>query len=316
VDEAGPRDGRRPLTKVTVTFTILAVLVVIICFGAALLARRHLAQNRGDRRGALRLAAFYAWVLVALWLSKGHFTASFGTFAMFVVAMCTSVFYGVVIWTVYIALEPYARRRWPQTLISWSSIAIGKWRNPVVGRDVLIGACAGAAIPVIGGALELWLRTHGNWSPKTVNADMLAGSRAALAYCLNQVPHAVRETLFFFFLIFLLRVLLRNEWLAAAAFGLLMASSNFFNPSHAVLIGFVNFMVVFGFAFLVLRWGLLSLAVCILTSNLAGSAPLTGNATAWYFPYGFFMIAAVLAMAVWAFKTSVRQQPLWRVDLT
>ena len=83
-----------------------------------------------------------------------------------------------------------------------------------------------------------------------------------------------------------------------------------------MLIGFVNFMVVFGFAFLVLRWGLLTLAVCILTSNLAGNAPLTGNTAAWYFPYGFFMIAAVLAIAGWAFRTSVGNQPLWKVDLT
>jgi serine/threonine-protein kinase len=37
-----------------VAFSILAVLVVVVCLGAALLARRNLAQQRGDRRGAFR----------------------------------------------------------------------------------------------------------------------------------------------------------------------------------------------------------------------------------------------------------------------
>jgi len=116
----------------SVTFTILDVVVVVVCLGAALLARRNLAQQRGDRRGAFRLAFFFFCVLILLWLTRGHLLASVGTFGMFLISLCTSVFCGVVIWTVYIALEPYVRRRWPQTLISWSSVLIGRIRDPIV----------------------------------------------------------------------------------------------------------------------------------------------------------------------------------------
>jgi serine/threonine-protein kinase len=47
------------------------------------------------------------------------------------------------IWALYIALEPYVRRRWPATLVSWSRLLAGRFRDPLVGRDVLVGCLAG-----------------------------------------------------------------------------------------------------------------------------------------------------------------------------
>ena len=35
------------------------------------------------------------------------------------------------------------RRRWPQTLISWTRVLAGRLRDPLVGRDVLVGAACG-----------------------------------------------------------------------------------------------------------------------------------------------------------------------------
>src|ERR1022692_4430790 len=127
--------------------------------------RRNLAQQRGDRRGAFRLAVFVFSVLMLLWLTRGHLAMSFGTFGTFLIALCTSVFYGVVIWMVYIALEPYVRRRWPQTLISWSSVLIGRVRDPVVGRDVLIGAAAGSGVLLVGALVDFWRRHLVPWTP-------------------------------------------------------------------------------------------------------------------------------------------------------
>src|SRR6185437_1063549 len=127
-----------------------AVLVVII-FASAMLAAGNLRRRRGDQRGAFRLAVFIFCAQMTLWAARAHILVSFGTFGVFLVALATSVFYGVMIWTVYIALEPYVRRRWPQTLISWSAILIGRARDAVVGRDILIGCAAGSAIGVLNG---------------------------------------------------------------------------------------------------------------------------------------------------------------------
>jgi hypothetical protein len=47
------------------------------------------------------------------------------------------------VWLFYIALEPYVRRFWPQLLIGWTRLISGHMRDPLVGRDVLVGVAAG-----------------------------------------------------------------------------------------------------------------------------------------------------------------------------
>ena len=298
-----------------VAFSILAVLVVVVCLGAALLARRNLAQQRGDRRGAFRLAFVFFCVQMLLWIARGHLVASFGTFGTFLLALCTSVFYGVVIWTLYIALEPSVRRRWPQTLISWSSVLIGQLGDPVVGRDVLIGATVGSGVLLVGALVDLWRRYLGPWTPNLDNSEVLAGIRGTLATCLAGGSHAIRETLMFFLLIFLLRVLLRNQWVAAAAFALIFAVANLSSANHPILNGVVSFLVLGGFAFVVLRWGILAMAVAILVSNIIGSAPITAHSSAWYMGSAVFMLAWPLALTAWAFHTAIAGRRLWKTDL-
>jgi serine/threonine-protein kinase len=309
------QEDEKTSTHEDITFSILGAVLVVVCVGAALLARRNLARQRGDRRGAFRLAFFFFCVQMLLWLARGHFAASFGTFGTFLVALCTSVFYGVVIWTVYIALEPYVRRRWPQTLISWSSVLIGRMRDPVVGRDVLIGAAVGSGIVLAGALLDLWIHYLGPWTPNLGNSDVLAGARGTLATCLAGGSHAIRETLFFFFLIFLLRVVLRNQWLAAAAFALVFAVVNLSSASHPILSGAASFLILGALAFVVLRGGILAMAIAILVSNNIGSAPITSHSSAWYMGSAVFMLAWPLVLTAWAFHTAVGGRRLWKTDL-
>ncbi len=309
------QDGGQTSTKDAITFSVLGLLLMVICIAAALLARRNLAQQRGDRRGAFRLAFFVFSVHMLLWLTRGHFAASFGTFGDFLLALCTSVFYGTVIWAVYIALEPYVRRRWPQTLISWSSLLIGRVRDPVVGRDVLIGATVSSGLLMLGALVDVLKRHLPGWTPNLDNAEVLAGARGTLAACLSVGAHAIRETLFFFFLIFLLRVVLRNQWLAGAAFALIFAALSLGSASHPLLDAATNFAIFGGFAFVVLRWGVLALAVTLLMSNLIGNAPITSHTSAWYFPSAVFMVACAVALAAWSFRTAIAGRRLWKTDL-
>jgi hypothetical protein len=296
-------------------FVFLALLAVGICFGAAVIAVRNLRKQRGDRRGAIRLAVFFAAVQMALWLTRGHLVPSVGTFAMFLVAMCTSVFYGVIIWTVYLALEPYVRRHWPQTLIASSTVLAGRVRDSVVGRDVLVGAAVGAAVVVIGGLVDLWMRKSGSWAPDLAKTAALMGVRSTLGLLCSIVPHAIRETLFFFFLIFVLRVLLRNQWLAAAAFALCLSVFSLASPAHPVLIASVNFVALFAMAFLVLRWGVLAFATSTLVSGIGATMPATARPEAWYFGSTLFLVGLVAGLAGWAFWTALGGRALWKDEL-
>ena len=69
--------------------------------------------------------------------------------AMFLLAVCTSVAYGALLWTVYLALEPFVRRHWPQVLVSWTNVLSGRFSDPVVGRDVLFGVGLGVWFALI-----------------------------------------------------------------------------------------------------------------------------------------------------------------------
>jgi serine/threonine-protein kinase len=293
----------------------LACLAALVCIGAPLLARRNLAQGRGDRRGAIRLAGFIFCVQMALWISQGHFVPSAGTFAMFLLAVCTSVFYGAVVWTMYIALEPYARRRWPRSLISWTAALTGRLQDPVVGRDVLIGVVLGVGLSIIDRAVTLWLALLGDNTPSLPHTEALLGPRSTIGAWLTLVPHGVREALLFFFLLLLLRVLLRNQWLAGAAFALLFSALNFLASDHPIINGVTAFFILALFAVVMMRWGLLAMAVGIFVSGIVGNAPVTLHPSAWYFPSAVFLVGSIAVIAAWAFRNAIAGQRLWKHDL-
>jgi len=294
--------GATDSTALTVTFAVLAALLIVIIGAAAWLAAGNLRRRRGDMRGAFRLGMFIFCGQMALWVTRAHLTVSFGTFGIFLVALATSVFYAVIMWTVYMALEPYVRRRWPQTLISWSAVLIGRFPDAVVGRDVLIGCAAGAILTVVGGLSETWLRRAGGW-PFQDNTTPLEGARGYLAVMFLAIPHAVRGALFFFLLIFLLRALLRNQWAAGVAFAVIFASLDLASSGHPWFNAFITFVEFFAFAVLVLRWGLLALCVTMFFL-FATNLPL-GKSTAWYFGETTFGLLAAMALAGWAFYTAL-----------
>jgi serine/threonine-protein kinase len=297
-----------------IALLIMAALALVFLGGAALLARRNLRDNRGDRRGALRLAVFVFWVQMALWLCRGHFTASIGTFGMFLLAVCTSVFAAVVAWGVYIAIEPYVRRRWPQTLIGWSAVLTGRFSDAVVGRDVLIGVLAGVGLAAVAGVVNLVFHQPGD-APIRVNPEALLGLRSALGIGVAQIPGAVRNCLMFLFLLFLLRALFRNQWVAAAVFGLIFAAVGFFGGNQAWATAIEAFLTFALTTVLLLRWGLLALIGEYVANNLFSAIPFTAHTSAWYFGDSIFMLAAILALAVWGFRTATAGRRLWKANL-
>ena len=115
--------------------TVLFALVFGILGGAGFLARKNLRSGRGNLQGATRLGVCMTVVLMAVWVCRVHLVGSIGLLAMFLIAVCTSVFYGVLLWTIYVALEPYVRKHWPQVLVSWTNLLAGRLGDPVVGRD-------------------------------------------------------------------------------------------------------------------------------------------------------------------------------------
>ena len=289
-------------------FLLQFALLFAILVGAPLLARNNLLRGRGDRKGALRLAVFLFVVHMLLWLCQSHVIASLGTLGMFLLALCTSSFAALLVWTAYLALEPYVRRNWPTTLISWTSLLSGRLGDPIVGRDVLIGMLAALVLRALGQGINAWVS---HWQPELTSTETLAGLRGMLGSLLQQVPYAVRNPLFFLFLIFLLRVALRNQWIAAAAFaGIFTALSVHPNGDHALIEIATAFTIEAIVAIVLLRWGLLAGVFAYWLDNVL-DIPIGAHSSAWYHGYAVAGIILFVAIAAWALRTSIRGRALF-----
>ena len=286
---------------------ILLALAISILAAGGWLARKNLRERRGDRSGATRLAVAMATILIGLWLCQVHLVASMGLIAMFLLAVCTSVFYGVLLWALYIAVEPFVRRYWPQVLVSLTNVLTGRARDPVVGRDVLIGAALGVAWVLMIRSVDLLTAGAGEGFVNfTGDMDLLAGLRSTAGAVLRGVPYAIRNVLLYFFLLFLLRVFLRHEWAAALAFatgfGLLSALSN---DDDRWLSAVLTFLYFGSGAFVVLRWGLLAFAVAAFMTELLMDVPATLDSSAWFFGNMLLLMAIAAGLAGWALYASV-----------
>jgi serine/threonine-protein kinase len=287
-------------------FLLQLALLAAILVGAPLLARMNLLRGRGDRKGALRLAAFIFVVHIAIWACESHVIGSAGTLGMFLIAVCTSTFAAVLVWTAYLALEPYVRRNWPTTLISWTSLLSGRMSDPIVGRDVLTGMLAGMTLQVLGQIANGWFSTR----PSLGSTDVLMGLRANIGVLLHQVPYAVRNCLFFLFLIFLLRVAVRNQWVAAAGFAVIFTALSARPGEHLLFNIAVGFVMQGVMAVVLLRWGLLAAVLCYWSANVM-DIPITTHTSAWYHSYAVGVLILLAGLAAWALRTSMKGRRLF-----
>jgi hypothetical protein len=286
-------------------FTFFIVLFLVI----AALARRQYRQGKGDRVGAVRVAAFVFLAQMAVWLCYGHFVPLFSTEPLDV-ALSTSLYMAGLCWLLYISLEPYVRKLWPQTIISWTRLVSGRVRDPLVGRDIMFGVILGL-IWVLIFEMSVWLGiTRLGDSPQLLSTDYLMGGRSALGAWVVRLPGAIQGTLIFFLVLIGLRYLLRNRWAAAAAFVLLFVLLESLGSSHPGLEVPTRVLIYGIAAFSVVRFGLITLAVAVFVANTMLNVPVTLDFSRWYATTAMSVPLGVLAIAIWGFYTALGGQKL------
>ncbi len=298
-------------------FLFAFCLFLAILVGAVLLARYNIRQGRGDRRGAFRLAFFVFAVSMLGWLFGASHVPTIGELFIFLaLAVSQALLWAGMLWLLYIALEPYVRRRWPDTIISWSRVLSGGLRDPLVGRDVLVGILFGIGLRLLsqlGDLVRLWRGAAPDLGG--VDLDAWVGGRYLIAIFLSSLIVAIVLTLSLFFLMFLLRVVTRRQWLAAGIFvlfwvALVVLGSN--SPMIALVFAGLSFAAV---VINLLRFGLVALAISILVSSLFSRVPITTDFSAWYAGTALFTLLAVLALALYAFHTSLGGQKVFEGKL-
>ena len=126
--------------------SILLILTAI--FGGLYVARRNVRNGRGDARGAGRIGVAVAVALGAAWLLSEHSYSpndinDFIEMLLFVGAI------GGLTWALYLAVEPFMRRHAPGALVGWTRLIDGRFTDPLVGRDILIGCAAGVVMRLL-----------------------------------------------------------------------------------------------------------------------------------------------------------------------
>jgi len=144
-DTAG-RSTDRETARRNFFFLLLGVLFTSIIVLGSWMARRNILNGRGDRRGALRVAVFvFAGVFGTALAITSHVPAP-EEFALVFTVLAQSLLFAVIAWLLYVGGEPTLRRNAPRSIISWARVLSGRFRDPLVGRDLLIGALGGGVM--------------------------------------------------------------------------------------------------------------------------------------------------------------------------
>jgi hypothetical protein len=286
------------------------ILLCTVLVGSVLLARRNYLRGRGDREGALRLAAVMFLLEMGLFLCRCHFAAIGDSIGLFVIAASTGLFISGVTWTLYLAVEPWVRRHWPQTIISWSRLLAGGVRDPLVGRDMLFGVALGV-VWILVFQLRFIIMMRMGASPSLFATEALMGGREALGGWLQQWPQSIQTTLFFFFLLFGLKVVFRKEWIAGIMLVAIFALPRGLSSTYMAVQSLVYAIAVV----IVLRFGFVPLACAIFTINLMANIPFSADFSAWYMTTSVLALLSVVALAGWGFYHSLGGERLWTPEM-
>jgi hypothetical protein len=312
---AQPQSESLPTKIIQLSF--IAGIVAFFAVGI-LLGRRNLKNGSADRKGGARLAVYMFLALMAAWVFRAHHYGFGNELGLLEVGIQFALFPAIFIWLFYLALEPYVRRWWPHRMVSWSRLLSGDFRDPLIGRDVLVGAAFGVVIVLAG---RLWRLAPG-WlgRPQAPSSDQL--------YTLLSVREMVGEffysgvTLMVFlgvtclFLLLLLHIIFRRkEWLSTGVGWLLLT------VCFAVVGRFFLISLIFGGIFAALligvanRFGLLAVTTTLFMVFFFGSSPMTTDFSAWYAPSTIFALAVTLALILYAFYITLAGQKVFKGKL-
>ena len=220
-----------------------------------------------------------------------HRGARAGRVGRFFNAVGGALFNAGLLWLTYLGLEPYVRRSSPDSLIGWTRLLSGRFRDSRVALDVLIGVCAGLLMTVLYAAHN-WLPPLFGFPepvPISPNARVLMGMRFVFGGMLAHVVDAISSAMLGMVGLVALRMLLRNWWLAALA-GLIIYEpvvvQGMFPPGTPRLDLAIGAAITGMFILMIIRFGLLATVATLTTHFILLRAPLTTEFAIWRGPSG------------------------------
>src|SRR5437879_5367889 len=226
----------------------------------------------------------------------------------------TALFGAAAVWLTYIALEPFVRRFWPELLIGWSRLITGTFRDPGVGREVLVGVASGAVTAVYILSHALAQRLTGSDPPPVLSSTApLDGVRAVLVTLMFNIPRALISPFQVVFVVVLLKALVKRTWLVVALACVIVfpiAINGLFSGEQLAVDGPY---LVLGSAMVVavlLRFGLVALCVTFFVFETLVELPTTLDFSMPYAAASTWLLAGAAALAAFGFYAARGDEPL------
>jgi serine/threonine-protein kinase len=290
-------------SNLVVQTLVLGALLV----GGCALAWKNYTSGRGDRMGAMRIAFAFLVLGLTVWVLRAHHVADpVFEFVLFHRGLGPNLYLVCIVWIFYIALEPYVRRVWPETVISWNRLLAGKWLDPVVGRDVLAGSAVGALsmLLTLGEyAIPKWL--HGpSPLPSITSMTLMLNSTGSLAPLFTNAITSLYLGLLALLFLVLMRMVSNRQWVAGVAFIVVFAaatarysvmSSWRLVPEDLLSWSFQGVLALLLLSLLT-QHGLVAVIFCLLVRGLLTDFPVTWDFSAWYSSTSVIAIVSVFVM--------------------
>jgi Protein kinase domain len=318
----GPWDHEAPvlnfgsrLTRVILPAVWFPAMLFVLFIGVYF-ARRNIRMRRGDLRGALWISTlvFVALASGAI-LFAHHAYASFGDFMWWIRGgLAFFLFDAVYAWVCYMAIEPYMRRLWPEQAITWNRFLSGRFRDPLVGRDILTGAIAGtgaAAAMFVLKATPGWLFLPGSWSAQ-VELLALSGTFRQWGMIFYLIGVTAITGVGLIVAVTVPYLLFRSRKLAVAvcfvtgAVTLCLGAPA--SPVNQVLFACVGSLIL---TLCLFRFGVFSAAAAFFVLNLLTRLPLRFEPQSWAGRAAIMTIIIAIAVTVYGFAISLGGRPLF-----
>ena len=197
-------------------------------------------------------------------------------------------------------------------MITWSRVLAGRWRDPLVGRDVLFGVLFGLLYLLVFQGY-MFAEMRGGRPRSGLALANLGGFRFFSNSILDLLFMEVGGSLVLFMTLFLARVLLRNQWIAAIVWiaGWVVVRT-FRNSSGSHLYLAVLYTVVCSLlVFTLLRFGFFALIVTVSVLDAMAGSFLTTDFSAWYGQSSLLVVILIGVMAILGFRFATASRPLF-----
>jgi hypothetical protein len=278
-----PQSGFSRFLEVTAGLVVPGLMMA-----AAILAWRNLKAGRGDRRGATRAALVLVALEVVAWVFRSQYTSVIGEdVARFFGAIGVALFDGGLLWLTYLGLEPYVRRFSPGSLIGWTRLLNGRWRDPQVASDILIGIGAGLGMTLFYAVHNFIPPLLGRPEPMPLlpgDTQSLLSARAALGGMLSQLGAAISSGMLAVVGVVTLLIVVRRKWaahLAGSVIFVWVVIAGMFPSGTPVLDVIIGLGIIGIWTGVILHAGLLSTIAALATHFMLLRAPLTFELSNW-----------------------------------